>query len=88
MPGKYRLEIKTSAKKALENLPVTTQERLIDKLLALSNNPRPFGCKKLLGTAYYRIRSGDYRIIYSINDEKLNVLVIDVGHRRDVYRGY
>ena len=57
-----------------------------NKMLELENNPRPSGCKKLQGRNGYRIRSGDYRIIYEVEDKIITVTVIDVGHRKDIYQ--
>lgn len=69
-------------------LPRDIQHRLDPALLALADNPRPPGCKKLQGREEtYRIRVGDYRVIYRVEDDRLIVLVIEIGHRRDVYRG-
>jgi mRNA interferase RelE/StbE len=62
------------------------RQRIANALAALSENPRPHGCIKLQGLEAYRIRVGSYRIIYEIHDDHLLVLVVDVGHRRDVYR--
>jgi mRNA interferase RelE/StbE len=61
------------------------QRRIVAKIETLSNNPRPDGCKKLHGDIY-RVRVGDYRIVYQVRDRELLVLVIRVGHRREVYR--
>jgi mRNA interferase RelE/StbE len=64
-----------------------TQVRIAHAIDSLADDPRPRGAVKLAGDQdFYRIRAGDYRIIYSITDEKLIVLVIAVGHRRDIYR--
>jgi mRNA interferase RelE/StbE len=59
--------------------------RIEDKLLELEGNPRPAGCKKLKGCDAWRIRIGDYRAIYEINDGQLTVTIITIGHRREVY---
>ena len=59
---------------------------MIDKIRALSENPRPPGSKKLTGRGELRVRIGNYRVIYEINDYQLTVLVINVGHRKEVYR--
>jgi len=83
----YRIEFKPSAAKALEALPRRDQRRLLAKIEVLSVTPRPAGCEKLEGLPdLYRIRSGDYRIIYQIYDESLLVLIVRIGHRREVYR--
>jgi mRNA interferase RelE/StbE len=83
----YQIEFTRPADKQLKALPVNVQERLQPKIDALAQEPRPTGVTKLQGNEdLYRIRVGDYRIIYSIQDDLLLVLVVTVGHRRDVYR--
>ena len=82
----YRIEYLPAAQRSIEDLPRNVQKRLLTRIEALASNPRPPGCVKLTGEDSYRIRVGDYRVIYSIFDNRLVVLVIDVGHRRDVYR--
>ncbi len=83
----YELRFKLSAWKALLKLERETQGRLREAIWALPENPRPHGCKKLKGAAgYYRIRVGDYRVAYEIQDEVLVVLVLKVGHRQGFYR--
>jgi mRNA interferase RelE/StbE len=62
------------------------RKRVAARIDALCEEPRPSGCKKLAGSDYWRIRIGDYRVLYSIEDAKLTVLVVRVGHRREVYR--
>jgi mRNA interferase RelE/StbE len=82
----YRLDYYPAATRAIEKLPRQLQRRILDRLESLKENPRPPRSIKLTGQDAYRIRVGDYRIIYTIQDQRLIVLVIDVGHRRDVYR--
>jgi mRNA interferase RelE/StbE len=82
----YRLLIKPSAVKELEAVPTKDRRRLVARLRALSVDPRPSGCEKLSGRDLYRIRQGDYRLLYSIEDQALIILVIKVGHRGGVYR--
>jgi len=82
----YRLLIKPSAVKELEALPVKDRRRLVMRLQKLTANPRPPGSEKLSGHELYRIRQGNYRVLYSVHDQELIILVIKVGHRRDVYR--
>ncbi|MGV3559677.1 type II toxin-antitoxin system RelE family toxin [Larkinella arboricola] len=81
----YQLQISNRATKALEKLPDEVYIRLREAIKALADNPRPSGCKKLKGRKGYRIRVGDYRVVYEINDGVLVVLIIDVGHRREIY---
>lgn len=82
----YRLLIKPSAVKELEAVPAKDRRRLVTRLQALTNNPHPPGSEKLSGHDLYRIRQGTYRVLYSVHDLELIILVIKVGHRREVYR--
>jgi len=83
----YRVEFKPSAAKSVRKLDAGTQRRVIARAEALAENPRPPGAEKLEGMRdLYRIRVGDYRVIYQVADEVLLVLVVRVGHRGDVYR--
>jgi len=82
----YRLLIKPSAVKEIEALPKTDRRRVVAKIESLAGNPRPPGCEKLSGHDQYRVRQGSYRILYSIEDRNLVVIVVRVGHRREVYR--
>jgi len=83
----YTVEFRPSARRELLKLPRHDQLRLIRAMDALAANPRPKGVKKLTGMDdLYRIRMGDYRIVYQIHDDRLIVLVVRIAHRRDVYR--
>ena len=82
----YNLRIKRDAEKEIRRLPKSDIKRIVTKILQLAEDPRPQGCEKLKGEEGYRIRQGDYRIVYLINDADRLVQVITVGHRRDVYR--
>ncbi len=74
-------------RKALARLPSDTHIRIVRKLQALEDNPRPAGVEKLAGVEnLYRVRVGDWRIVYAIRDRELVVIVIRIGHRREVYR--
>ena len=84
--AKYEICIKQSAIKELENIPKKELQKLVKKIQALSEEPRPQGAKKLSHKEQYRIRQGDYRAIYSIDDDNLNVYIIKVGHRKEIYR--
>ncbi len=84
---RYKVEIKKSAVKEIERLPKKDIKPVLEKIGALSENPRPHDCKKLSAQEKYRIRCGSYRILYSIEDDILIVYVVKVGHRKDVYRG-
>ena len=83
---KYRLEIKKSAEKQLRQLPVDVFQLVNERILALADNPRPRGCKKLVGGLGWRIRSGDYRILYEVDDERRVVTICAVKPRQSAYR--
>jgi len=83
---RYKIEIVPSAERQFRKIPSIIQGRITPKILSLENNPRPFGNQKLRDTSYYRLRIGDYRIIYAVNDETRMVKILDIGHRREVYR--
>ena len=80
------VEIKRSAAKEIEALPPKDRRRVVTKIEGLSRNPRPPGCEKLSGQEKYRLRQGEFRILYEIIDQRLLVTVVRVGNRRDVYR--
>ncbi len=83
----YRLEIAAIAKRQFKQLPDDVQSRLRAKIESLASCPRPHGSRKLIGYQdVYRIRAGRYRVIYSVDDEKVIVLILKLGHRRGVYR--
>jgi mRNA interferase RelE/StbE len=82
----YQLSVKRSAEKELATLSADLRKHIIARLLALEENPRPPGIKKLQGEEAYRLRVGDYRVLYTIDDEDQIVMVYAVGHRREVYR--
>ncbi len=83
----YRLELKPSAAKSLSKLPRTVQRAIAAVLEELTENPRPRGVTKLAGEEdLYRVRAGDYRVVYTIRDQVLLVLVVRIAHRKEVYR--
>lgn len=83
----YEILFKRSAIKALQKLQSNLQQRIFHEISALANNPRPIGCIQLHGDHnQYRIRCGDYRVIYEIQDAQLVIIVIKVGHRREIYK--
>ena len=85
----YRIELKPSAARQLEKLPKAVQIKIGPRIDALSENPRPHGVEKLAGAEdYFRIRVGDYRVIYQVQDRWLLILVVRLGHRREIYRGF
>jgi mRNA interferase RelE/StbE len=83
----YSLEIKRSAAKELSQLPRKDRGRVIARIEALAQDPRPAGAEKLSGQERYRVRQGDYRILYEIEDQVLRIMVVKIGHRREGYRG-
>jgi mRNA interferase RelE/StbE len=83
----YSVEFSTAARRQLRRLHQEIQSRLVREIEKLADNPRPVGYKMLKGEApRYRIRVGDYRVVYRIYDDVVVVLVVAVGHRREVYR--
>ena len=82
----YSVQLTKKAEKQLDKLPDQITNRLLQTLSQLAKNPRPNGCKKLKGRNGYRIRTGEYRIIYEIFDKLLVVDVITIGHRKDIYK--
>jgi mRNA interferase RelE/StbE len=83
---KYQVILSKSVQKQLDRLPDEIAKRILERLIALESNPRPADVKKLKGRDAWRIRVGDYRVIYEIHDRVLQVIVITIGHRREVYR--
>ena len=83
---KYQIILPKSVQKELDRLPDEIASRILARLASLETNPRPADVKKLKGRAAWRIRVGDYRVIYEIHDHVLRIIVITVGHRRDIYR--
>jgi mRNA interferase RelE/StbE len=85
--AQYRLLIKASAAKELRAIPnKRDRQRIVKRILGLETDPRPPGSQKLSGRERYRIRQGQYRIVYGIEKDELVVYVVKIGHRRDVYR--
>jgi len=81
----YEVLILRRAQKELASLPKQSYSRIRDLIAVLAANPRPSGCKKLTGREGWRVRSGDYRVIYEIDDAGRRVTIMDIGHRKDVY---
>jgi mRNA interferase RelE/StbE len=82
----YELKFKKSVAKDLRAFPKTDVKRIMQRILSLADDPRPTGCEKLSGQERYRVRQGTYRIIYEISDSTLTILVVKIGHRREIYR--
>ena len=84
--AKYRIEIKKSAIKELNKIPEKDLKKVISRIKCLADDPRPRDCVKMAGGERYRIRQGNYRILYLIEDDVLVVYVVKIGHRKNVYR--
>lgn len=84
--ARYELRFKTSVAKDLRDVPKTDLRRILERIEALRDDPRPVGCEKLSSQELYRIRQGNYRILYEILDLEVVVEVVKIGHRREVYR--
>ena len=84
--AKYRITIKKSAAKELEEIRKRDLRKIVKRIQSLAENPRPHGSQKLSRKEQYRIRQGDYRIVYSIEDEDSLIDIVKIGHRREIYR--
>lgn len=85
MVPRYNLFISKHAQRQLDKLDNIISDKLLQAILSLADNPRPFGYQKLKGREAYRIREGNYRVIYEIIDQSLIVNIITLGHRKDIY---
>lgn len=88
-PGRYLVEFTTAARKQLRGIDPPVRRRVLAALAGLATDPRPAGCKALAGTQWagvLRVRVGDYRALYVVEDASVRVLVVAVAHRREVYR--
>ena len=84
----YQLVILPSAERDMARLDLPVRRRVDSRILALAEDPPPPGCLKMAGPGdLYRVRVGDYRVVYTVEDARLVVLVVRIGHRSDVYRG-
>ncbi len=83
---RYQVILPKSVQRELDCLPDVIAQRILTRLAGLETNPRPADVKKLKGRDAWRIRVGDYRVIYEIHDRILHIIVITVGHRREIYR--
>ncbi|MDA3798719.1 MAG: type II toxin-antitoxin system RelE/ParE family toxin [Kiritimatiellae bacterium] len=85
----FEIQWKKSAQRELRKLDASVVPRIIQAVQELENNPKPKGCRKLKGSEYsYRIRIGNYRVIYEIFETQVVIEIVRVRHRKDVYRGY
>ena len=82
----YSVDIKRSAAKEIEAVPIDDRRRIVDRIARLAADPRPPGCEKLSGAEKYRVRQGNYRILYEVDDRNARVMVVRVADRKDVYR--
>lgn len=83
---KFRLSFKASVAKDLRQIPKRDVQNILKRIEGLADDPRPSGSEKLSGLERFRVRQGTYRIIYEIKDQELIVMVVKIGHRRDVYK--
>ena len=81
----YRIFFKKSVVKDFKVIPKKDLVKILERIEALAEDPRPPGCEKLSGQQKYRLRQGQYRILYSVQDDELTVWVVKVGHRKDIY---
>jgi len=84
--AEYKIFFKKSAVRELDKIPKKDLKLILNRIDSLSKNPRPKGVEKLVGDNRYRIRQGNYRVVYSIQDNELTVWIVKVGHRSDVYQ--
>ena len=84
--AKYKILVKKSAEKELGKIPKKELLKILDKIKNLSDDPHPTGSIKLTNQEKYRIRVGNYRILYTVEDNILTVFVVKIGHRKDIYR--
>jgi mRNA interferase RelE/StbE len=82
----YEVFIKPSAVKEFEEMPLKARRQMVARIRALASNPRPPGSVKLAGLDRYRVRQGDHRAVYEVEDTDRRVTIVKIGHRRDVYR--
>jgi mRNA interferase RelE/StbE len=82
----YKIYFRESVEKDLSSIPNKDLVKILRRIKALGDNPRPSGCEKLTGQERYRLRQGQYRIVYSIQDKALTIWIVKIGHRKEVYR--
>jgi mRNA interferase RelE/StbE len=82
----YKIYFRKSAAKELGKLPNPEIQKIIQRIESLAIDPRPIGCEKLTGQEFYRIRQGNYRIVYSIQADELTIWVVKIGHRKNIYK--
>ena len=82
----YKIYFKKSVENDFKVIPKKDLVKILERIEALAEDPRPPGCEKLSGQQKYRLRQGRYRILYSVQDDELTIWVVKVGHRKDIYR--
>jgi len=82
----YKVYFRESVEKDFAVIPKSDLKKILQRIRTLAKDPRPSGCEKLTGQERYRVRQGRYRIVYSIQDKDLTVWVVEVGHRKDIFR--
>jgi len=82
----YNIFLRKSAEKELASIPRKDLVKVIERIQSLAEDPRPAGSKKLSAKEQYRVRQGDYRIVYAVNDPGREIRIVKIGHRREVYR--
>lgn len=83
----YTIDVRRQAQRALDRLPANDNKAVLNEVHELANNPRPQGVEKVRGkSGWWRVRQGDYRIVYDIDDDQKIVSVLRIGHRREIYR--
>ena len=82
----YEIELRRRAQRALDRLPETDFQAVVEAIKELAQTPRPRGVEKVKTTGLWRVRQGDYRIVYGIDDNRQLVTVVRIGHRREIYR--
>ena len=84
--GNYKVLIRKSAADELGRIPKKDLRRIVERIRSLGDEPRPHGCEKLSAQERYRVRQGDYRVVYSVDDSIQTVEVVKIGHRSEIYR--
>jgi mRNA interferase RelE/StbE len=84
--AEYKVYFRESVEKDIRVIPKKDLRKILQRIELLASEPRPLGCEKLTGQERYRIRQGRYRIVYSVQDDKLTVWIVKVAHRKDIYR--
>jgi len=83
----YRIELRRKVQRSLDKLPRRDFDAIIDTVKNLANSPRPKGVEKIKSAGLWRVRQGNYRVVYSIDDKQQLVTIVRIGHRREIYRG-